>query len=301
MGHIIADLKQAFKRGNIVIQLVFINVGVFIVASLLSVFFVLFNRSAAPILQYFELPASVERFIYQPWSLITYMFMHADILHILFNMLWLYWFGAIFLYFFTSKHLRGIYIFGGLCGGLLYILSYNVFPYFADAVGVSVMVGASASILAIVTAAAYREPNYTIRLLLIGNVRLKYLALFVVLTDLLFLTSGNAGGHIAHLGGALAGLWFAASLNKGVDITGWINKILDGFVSLFDKKTWRRKPKMKVHYGNGKTSREKDYDYNAQRKSQSDEIDRILDKLKKSGYDSLTTQEKKSLFDASKK
>lgn len=301
MGHIITDLKHLFKRGNIVIQLVFINVGVFLVTSLLSVFFVLFNRSAGPILQYVELPASVTRFIYQPWSLITYMFMHADILHILFNMLWLYWFGAIFLYFFTNKHLRGVYILGGICGGLLYMLSYNVFPYFADVVASSVMVGASASILAIVTAVAYREPNYTMRLLLIGNVRLKYLALFVVLTDLLFLTSGNAGGHIAHLGGALAGLWFAASLSKGVDIAAWINKILDGFVLLFDKKTWRRKPKMKVYYGNGKTIREKDYEYNAKRKAQSDEIDRILDKLKKSGYDSLTTEEKKSLFDASKR
>ena len=301
MGHIITDLKQAFKRGNIVIQLIFINVGVFVVASLLSVAFVLFNRSATPILQCLELPASVERLMYQPWSLITYMFMHADILHILFNMLWLYWFGAIFLYFFTSKHLRGIYIFGGLCGGLLYILSYNLFPYFAGAVSISVMVGASAAILAIVTAAAYREPNYAIRLLFIGNVRLKYLALFVVLTDLLFLTSSNSGGHIAHLGGALAGLWFAASLSKGVDITRWINKILDGFTSLFDKKTWRRKPKMKVHYNQAKSSREKDYDYNAQKKAQSDEIDRILDKLKKSGYESLTAQEKKSLFDASKR
>ena len=301
MGHIITDLKQTFKRGNIVIQLIFINVGVFVITSLMTVFFVLFNRDVAPVLQWFELPASVMRFIYQPWSLITYMFMHADILHILFNMLWLYWFGMLFLHFFTNKHLRGIYVFGGLCGGLLYMLSYNIFPYFSEAVHRSLMVGASASILAIVTATAYREPNYPVRLLLIGSIRLKYLALVVVLLDLLFLTSGNAGGHIAHLGGALAGLWFAASLSKGVDITAWINKILDGFVSLFDKKTWRRKPKMKVHYGNGRTVREKDYDYNAQKKAQSDEIDRILDKLKKSGYESLSTEEKKSLFDASKK
>jgi hypothetical protein len=230
------------------------------------------------------------------------MFMHADVLHILFNMLWLYWFGTISLYFFTNKHLRGIYLLGGLCGGLLYILSYNTFPYFAEIVVHSPpLVGASASILAIVMATAYREPNYPVRLLLIGTVRLKYLALFVVLTDLLFLTSDNAGGHIAHLGGALAGLWFAASLRKGTDITAWINSILDGIAWLFDKKTWRRKPKMKVHYGSGSTMREKDYDYNARKKAQSDEIDRILDKLKKSGYGSLTTEEKKSLFDASKR
>ena len=114
--------------------------------------------------------------------------------------------------------------------------------------------------------------------------------------DLLFITSSNAGGHIAHLGGALAGLWFAAGLSKGTDITSWINKLLDTIVSLFSPKP--RKPKMKVHYG---TNRQKDYDYNARKKAQSEEIDRILDKLKKSGYESLTTDEKKSLFDASKR
>ena len=117
MAHIINDLKQTFKRGNLVIQLIFINVGVFVVTALLSVFFMLFNRSAVGILQWFELPASLSRFITQPWSIITYMFMHADILHILFNMLWLYWFGAIFLYFFTNKHLVGIYILGGPFAG----------------------------------------------------------------------------------------------------------------------------------------------------------------------------------------
>lgn len=141
--------------------------------------------------------------------------MHAGFLHILFNMLWLYWFGALFLYFFSGKHLRGLYIVGGICGGLLYMISYNVFPYFRPMTAYSTMVGASASVLAIVVATAYREPNYPVRLLFFGNVRLKYLALIVVLTDLLFITSSNAGGHIAHLGGALAGLWFAASLNKG--------------------------------------------------------------------------------------
>lgn len=259
----------------------------------------LFNRSAAGIFELLALPASFTRFILQPWSLFTYMFMHAGFMHILFNMLWLYWFGQLFLYFFSGKHLRGLYILGGICGGLLYMISYNLFPYFRPMVEVSTMVGASASVLAIVVATAYREPNYPVRLFLFGTIRLKYLALIVVLTDLLFITSGNAGGHIAHLGGALAGLWFAASLSKGTDITVWINRILDGVSSLFYKKNWKRKPKMKVHYGN--YSREQDYDYNARKKAQSDEVDRILDKLKKSGYESLTTEEKKSLFDASKK
>lgn len=299
MGHIIADLKEAFRKGNIAIQLIYINVAVFVITKLVAMLLALFNRSADGIFSLFELPASVPKFLAQPWSLLTYMFMHADFMHILFNMLWLYWFGAIFLIFFSAKHLRGVYILGGVFGGLLFMLSYNVFPLFQSVVDNAPMVGASAAILAIVAATAYREPNYQIRLLLFGAVRLKYLALIVILIDLLSATSSNAGGHIAHLGGALAGLLFAASLNKGVDLTSWINKAMDAVASLFSKKSWRRKPKMKVHYNNN--GHEKDYDYNARKKAQSDTVDRILEKLKKSGYESLTTEEKKSLFDASKK
>ena len=301
MGHIIADLKETFRRGNTFIRLIYINVGIFVIGTLISVVLQLFNLSAAGIFDLFALPASLHRFIIQPWSLLTYMFMHAGFLHILFNMLWLYWFGSLFLYFFSAKHLRGLYVLGGICGGLLYMVAYNVFPLFNQEVAVSTLVGASASVLAIVAATAYREPNYRVQLFLFGAIRLKYLALVVIGIDVLSITSSNAGGHIAHLGGALAGLWFAASLNKGTDLTSWINWILDGFISLFQKKTWERKPKMKVHYGSNATERRKDYDYNAHKKAQSDEVDRILEKLKKSGYDSLTTEEKKSLFDASKR
>ena len=150
--------------------------------------------------------------------------------------------------------------------------------------------------LAIVAATAYREPNYPIRLFLFGTLRLKYLALVVIGLDLLFLTSSNAGGHISHLGGALAGLWFAAALSQGRDITAWINRVIDAVAGLFSPRP--RKPKMKVSYGG---NRQKDYEYNARKKSQSDEIDRILDKLKQSGYESLTAEEKKTLFDASKR
>lgn len=299
MGHIITDLKGVFARGNVSIRLIYLNVGIFVVTTLITISMQLFNRSVADIFELLALPASFERFVSQPWSIITYMFMHAGFMHILFNMLWLYWFGALFLTFFSAKHLRGLYVLGGICGGLLYMVSYNVFPYFSPMIHSSTMVGASASVLAIVVATAYREPNYPVRLLLFGTVRLKYIALIVVVTDLLFITSSNAGGHISHLGGALAGLWFAASLNKGMDATSWINKVIDGIVALFSRKTWKRKPKMKVHYGDN--TRQRDYDYNASKKAQSDEIDRILDKLKKSGYGSLTTEEKKSLFDASKK
>ena len=301
MGDIFTNLKRTFNSGNILAKLIYINVGIFVIGTLIHVFLRLFEVNTLDIFNIFALPASLVGFIHQPWSLFTYMFMHAGILHILFNMLWLYWFGSLFLYFFSAKHLRGLYILGGICGGLLYMVAYNVFPLFSSQVTGATLVGASASVLAIVAATAYREPNYRVQLFLFGAVRLKYLALVVIGIDVLSITSSNAGGHIAHLGGALAGLWFAASLSKGTDLTSWINWVLDGFISLFQKKTWERKPKMKVHYGSNATERRKDYDYNAYKKAQSDEVDRILEKLKKSGYDSLTTEEKKSLFDASKR
>ena len=147
MATIITDLKETFRRGNIYIQLIYINVAVFILTTLTEVMFQLFNRSIAGVFEWLELPASVIRFILQPWSLLTYMFMHAGFMHILFNMLWLYWFGALFLSFFSAKHLRGVYILGGICGGLLYMAAYNIFPYFRPMTDYSFMLGASASVL----------------------------------------------------------------------------------------------------------------------------------------------------------
>ena len=297
MGNFISDLKNNFHRGNISLQLIYINVGIFVVTTLISVFLMLFNWDATSWLQYLELPAWLPLFLKQPWSLVTYMFLHAGALHLLFNMLWLYWFGQLFLSLYSARHFRGLYILGGLCGGLLYMLAYNVFPYFSNYLYGSFLLGASASVLAIVVATAVRSPEYRVNFMFVGAVRLKYVALFVVLTDLLFVTSGNGGGHIAHLGGALAGWWFARSLQKGMDITGWINKVFDALSGGIKLKHPAKKPKMKVEKG-GKAA---DYEYNARKKQQSEEIDRILDKLKKSGYSSLTTEEKKRLFDASKR
>lgn len=298
MATIITDLKENFRRGNVHIRLIYVNVAVFLVAALAGIVLQLFNRSAGNLLQWFELPASLSNFTWQPWSILTYMFLHANVWHILFNMLWLYWFGTLFLQFFSARHLQGLYLLAGICGGVLYMAAYNLFPYFRPMTDYAFLLGASASVLGIVAATAYREPNYPIRLLLIGTIRLKYLALVVIGLDVLSITADNAGGHIAHLGGAVAGLWWAASLNRGTDLTRWINRATDGVKGLFVRRP--RKPRMKVHYG-ANAGRQKDYDYNARKKAKNDEIDRILDKLKKSGYESLTTEEKKSLFDASKR
>lgn len=288
------NLREGFRRGDIVTQLIYINAGIFLVVALVNLFLVLFKMDSGHWMNYLMFPASFMQFITQPWTLITYMFMHAGILHILFNMLWLYWFGRLFLNFFSAKHLRGLYLLGGIAGAALYMVAYNLFPYFEDAVYSSYLLGASASVLAIVVATAVREPNYPVQFMFIGTVRLKYVALFMVVLDLLFITADNAGGHLAHLGGALAGWWFASGLVKGHDLTKWINVALD-----FCSGRWKpapKKSKMKVHYGD----KQKDYEFNARKKERSDEIDRILDKLRKSGYGSLTEEEKKSLFDASK-
>ena len=205
MGSFITDLKDNYKRGDICIRFIYINVGICLITSLISVVWTLFNWGVPSFLQYFQLPAWFSQFVKQPWSLFTYMFLHAGILHLLFNMLWLYWFGRMFLSLYSARHFRGLYLLGGLCGGLLYMLAYNLFPYFNQFLFGSVLVGASASVLAIVVATAVRIPDFQISFMFVGTVRLKYVALFVVLTDLLFVTSGNGGGHIAHLGGAFPG------------------------------------------------------------------------------------------------
>ncbi len=295
MATIITDLKENYRRGNLVLRLIYWNTGLFVLLNLLIIVARLFNGEVSGWVEWLELPATPARLLTRPWSVVTYMFVHLDLWHFLFNMLWLYWFGGLFLQFFSTKHLRGVYLLGGLLGALFFIGAYNLFPYFRPLADYSCLLGASAAVLAVACAVAYREPEYRVNLLLLGTIRLKYLALAVVLLDLLMVTGQNGGGHIAHLGGALAGLWFAASLSKGRDVTAGLNRLLD----LLTIRQTPRRPKMKVYGTRG--SRPADYDYNARRRAQNDEVDRILDKLKKSGYESLTEEEKRSLFDASKR
>ncbi len=298
MGITITKLRQRFAQASMPQRFIYVNVALFLLVWLVIVILMLFNLDGSALQRWLELPAWPARFLSQPWSIVTYMFMHADVFHLLFNMLWLYWFGRLFLYLFSERHFCGLYFFGGLCGGALYLFCYNLFPYFSDRVQVAYLLGASASVLAITVATAVREPDLRVRLFLFGEIRLKYIALAMVGMDLLLMTSGNAGGHIAHLGGALSGWWFAVSQRKGRDITAWINRVIDVVVNLFTAigKPRPRKPKMKVTYHFQEN--------NAQRtasapRKRSAEIDRILDKLKQSGYSSLTDEEKKSLFDAS--
>lgn len=293
MGDIFTDLKRTFNSGNILAKLIYINVGMLVVVRLTSLLLTLFNIDGFPYMQYLQVPASVELLLCRPWTLITYMFTHFDLLHILFNMLWLYWFGGLFLTFFSERQLGGLYLLGGLAGAVLYLVSYNLFPYFRALVDRSYMMGASASVMAIVFAVSFYRKDLAVGLFLFGRIKLIYLALFTFVLDLLSVTSEtNAGGHIAHIGGALFGIWFASRIKEGKDLTAPVNRLLDRVVNM-----GKRRPKMRVTYKRPET----DYEYNARKHRETVDLDTILDKLKRSGYESLSAEEKKKLFEASKK
>ena len=279
MGDIFTNLKRTFNSGNILAKLIYINVGLFVIIRLASVILMLFNLGGFPFLQYLQVPSSPELLLYRPWTIITYM-------------LWLYWFGGLFLTFFSERQLGGLYLLGGIAGAVLFLVAYNIFPYFRTVAAYSYLMGASASVMAIVFAVSFYRKDLEIGLFLIGRIKLIYLALFTFVIDLLAITSTNAGGHIAHIGGALFGIWFAARIKEGKDLTAPMNRLLDWVVNL-----GKRKPKMRVTYKRPET----DYEYNARKHRETVDLDAILDKLKRSGYESLSAEEKKKLFDASKK
>jgi membrane associated rhomboid family serine protease len=292
MENIFTNLKHSFHQSDTLAKLIYINVLVFIIIRLWGVYFPRFNMQEVSLLSYMQMPPSPVLFLYKPWTLLTYMFTHFDFLHILFNMLLLYWFGKIFLQFFSLRQLSGLYILGGIAGGLLFMMTYNVFPYFRALDADHALMGASASVMAIVFAVSFYRKGYYITLLFLGRIRLIYLALGVFLFDLLAITSNNAGGHIAHIGGALLGIWFASRMATGKDLTKSLNRLIDAVVNL-----GKRKPKLHVSYKRNETH----YEYNARKQAMNNEIDAILDKLKRSGYAGLSSEEKKKLFDASKR
>jgi membrane associated rhomboid family serine protease len=245
-------------------------------------------------LEFLELPASSTQLLHRPWTAISYMFTHFGFWHIAFNLLCLYSFGQFFLRFFGPKQLGGLYVLGGLVGGLLFILAYNVFPYFEDVVESSYLIGASASVMAIIFAAAFYRKDMSINLILFGRIKIIYIALFFLVIDFVSIEYNNPGGHIAHIGGALMGIWFARSALKGKDLTTGVNAIIDMTVNLFAKK------QLKTVFQSRHRCPETDYEYNKRKHDDRVEIDRILDKIKHSGYNSLSKNEKKKLFEASK-
>lgn len=294
---ILNELKDNFQKGNTLNKVIFINGGIFVLFNLVIVTCSLFNIPAPDIFGWFMFPADLGEFLLKPWSLISYMFLHEGLWHLLINLIWLYFGGTLFLQYFDGKKFLSVYLLGGFVGAAFYMLAYNLFPIFAAQVATSSALGASASVLAILVAIATYIPNYSVRLMLIGSVKLKYIAMFAVVIDILSLTGGNAGGHFAHLGGAAFGFYFSTMWLKGKDITERLDNLLESIENTFKGK---KKAKMKVKYSAKNKKPTDKYDYATKKKFEQDEIDKILEKISKSGYDSLSKEEKEKLFKMSK-
>lgn len=302
MGSFWGSLMQKYKEGTTVLRLIYINVGVFLMLRLLLFFFRIFHMEAGEaVLQNLQMPSGWAQIGIRPWTLFTYMFVHLDLLHILFNMLWLFFFGGLFSRWFNPRQLVSLYVLGGLFGGLFFALFFHFLS--EESLHSTVyLVGASASVLALGVAAASYRPDEPIHLFLLGLLKLKYLAIAMMVMDFLSLTGENAGGSLAHIGGALTGLVFGVTWRQGKDLTAWVNPIIDR-LSFHKRNAPRRK--MKITYKRSRyeqTHKTGDIDqaYRDRKKSDAEQMDAILDKIKQSGYDSLTKQEKKQLFDFSR-
>lgn len=288
------DIRNSFRKGNYLIRLIYINVAVFLVLLIISAIgFLLKNQEISETtISFLAIPASLKELLIKPWTIVTYMFTHKEIWHILFNMLWLYWFGGIFLEYLDQKKLVAVYLLGGICGAIIYVLSFNIFPAFEDQISSSVAIGASASVIAVVIAIASYVPGYTVNLLLLGRIRIIYLALTIFVLTSVMDFSVNSGGKLAHIGGALFGYLYVLNIKKGRDIGKGINKLIDWLTTIF-----RPGKKMKVTYKRPAT----DYEYNKAKAEHQAKINLILEKISKGGYDSLTREEKDTLFRESQK
>ena len=287
---IIDEVKESFRKGNTLHKLIYLNLGLFLAVQIVRIVLFLSNSYELfdGFLQYLAVPANLEVLARRPWTFITYMFLHVDFIHILMNLLWLYWFGSMFIQELGLKKLLSTYILGGLAGGLLYVLFYNVFPVFEQVKAGSVALGASASVMAVVVATATYQPERRMNLMFIGPVKIIYVALIMFIFTSMVDFSVNTGGKIAHIGGALMGFLFAHYYRRGTDISKGFDRMMDKIATWFKPG----KEKLKVSY---KRSAD-DIEYNKQKKEEQKEIDEILDKISKAGYDSLTAKEKELLF-----
>ena len=292
MNSMYKKIKKKFGEASILNKLIYINVTIFILFSLFDVISFLFNSNINIFVNKFELPSNTDIFIQQPWSIISYMFFHSSILHLLFNMIWLHFGGKILINYINGKQFLSTYLIGGICGGILFILSYNFIPAFNSIYLSAFALGSSASVFAIMIAAATYNPNLYIQLPLLGRIKLKHIAIFMITLDIISIPKGNAGGHIAHIGGALFGYFYIYQLKKGQDYSILMSKLIDIITN-----TFKTRSKFKTVHKRAKS----DYEFNAEKADQQKEINKILEKISKSGYESLNQKEKDTLFSASKK
>ncbi|MCX7953658.1 MAG: rhomboid family intramembrane serine protease [Bacteroidales bacterium] len=264
----ISKYYHIIRNSNAVVKLIIINCLIFIIYSLYLVI-LFFIEKHSTIQYYFMLPSNINLFLQKPWTIFTYMFFHTNLLHIIFNMLWLYWLGTIFISILFEKRFYTVYFTGGIVGGLLFILAYNIIPALKSN---AFALGASAAIMAVVICICLYSANYEIYLLFFGKVKLKYLAIVTILIDIISIPGTNSGGHIAHIGGALTGFIFFLKYKYNFNFR------------LYKKKYYK------------KNVREmNDYEYNYYKSEIQKEVDRLLDKISKEGYNSLSQKEKEFL------
>jgi membrane associated rhomboid family serine protease len=293
---IFEEIKSSYRQGSVLHKLIYINVAVFLSLHIGVIILVLANQidrtqSINEILEFLAVPSDLATLSRKPWTVVTYMFTHGFLWHIVFNLMVLYWFGRFFIEEFGVKKILGVYILGGLAGALLFVGFYNIFPFFDDVREQSIATGASASVMAIVIAVATLVPNRQMHLILIGPVKIIYIALVLFITSTILDFTDNTGGKIAHIGGAAIGFFFANYYRKGHDMTKGFDRFMDYLAGLF-----KSNKKMKVTYKRPAD----DYQYNRQKAQEQEEIDKILDKISKGGYDSLTKVEKEKLFNMKK-
>lgn len=297
------NIRYKFNQFGVVEKLIAVNVAVFLLFIVLDIAAYLFQAGGwvGNLTDWLIVPRNLDQFITRPWTLVTYAFMHAGFWHILSNMIILYFSGRFFLTYFSPKRLLNYYFLGAFSGALFFLLSYNLFPVFADGHNYT-LIGASAAVMAILVGVATYAPNMAIRFFMF-NIKLWWIAAFFVIKDFVMIPIENPGGHIAHIGGSALGYLYTVQLAKGKDIGAWFERIMDSLVGLFQKSAEPQSPFRKV-YKNKKASQSKAKSYkttastkqNASTKQK--RIDEILDKISKNGYDSLSKEEKDFLFSA---
>ena len=288
------ELKKIFFSNSVMSRLLLINTAVFLVVTVVTLFLWLFGYGGInPVVTWFAVPSDINELLVKPWTLVTYMFLHEGFFHLLINMIMLYFGSLLFLEYLSQRKLLQTYLLGGLAGALFFILAFNIFPAFDSIKAGAYALGASASVLAIFIAIATYVPDYVVHLFLFGRVKMKYIAIAFVVIDMLSIQSSNPGGHIAHLGGALWGFVYALSLRNGNNLLGIFENIK---IPSFGKK---------AKYARFNTTRSasgrpmNDEEYAKKKAASQHEVDRILDKIARSGYASLSKEEKDLLFRSS--
>jgi membrane associated rhomboid family serine protease len=282
MRSMLTDIKNIIQQpGNGLMKIIVANGAIFIALMIARVGLLIAGESGLfdAFFAQVSLPSSLDLIIQRPWSLITYFFLHIEIFHLIFNMMFLYWFGTIIQDFIGNKRLVQLFFYGGLAGAAAFILAMNTVSFFI-AKGPNFLNGASAGVFAVVVAAATIRPNYQVHLLLLGQVRIKYIAAFYVLWSFIETTGSNAGGNIAHLGGAILGFIFAKNFLAASKPQAIFEIKIKEFAQVVNQQFQTRKEPETVP---------------------EDELNAILDKISQSGYDSLSDYEQKRLFKASQK